>query len=193
MRKKSAVQLLSLVLPAALFYAGYALWGLLPAMAGSMVVSFSWMAFRLAKGRRISRTQVFGLAGLVLSFVAVLFTGNEKLSFVSGLINNGCLALFAAVLTLRRRSLLHYVLKDFDLSALRAAPEEDFLHLNAVWLGFFTLKVAAKLIGLAALDYRALYWMVFLLGDPMTLLLAGYSIHAVRKRLASKSGPSQTG
>ncbi len=183
MTKNSVRQLVYLLLPAVLFYVCYSVAGILIATLVSAALSLGVIVRALTTGKKIANTQLLGLLGLALSFVAILFTGNEKLYYVPALIQNVCFAAFIGVLTVKRRSVLHYVTRDFDLPAMKRVPEAECLRVNAVWLAFFLLKIVAKVLGIFFLDFTVLYWLVFALGDPMTLLVAGYSIYAVNRKI----------
>ncbi len=46
----------------------------------------------------------------------------------------------------------------------------------------FSIKIISKVLGMLYLDFEKLYWLVFLLGDPMTCAVILLSIYMVRKQ-----------
>lgn len=51
-------------------------------------------------------------------------------------------------------------------------------------VSFFALKILSKLLGLLFLDFKRLYWLVFLLGDPMTVLVVALTAYFINKSRA---------
>ncbi len=54
------------------------------------------------------------------------------------------------------------------------------LNINAIWIIYFALKIISKIVGMLYLNFNQLYWVVFLLGDPMTILMIILSIILIR-------------
>jgi intracellular septation protein A len=168
-------------MPTIVFYVIHLLVGILPAMITSLLFSLSNAICSYIKEKRISSTQLFGLIGLGLSTIGVIFTDNEKLYYVPALASNFLFLCFAVGLTIKRKSILHYVTRDFNIESLNKVSEIDLLLVNVIWLIFFVLKVLSKSLGILFLSFNELYWLVFVLGDPMTLIVVAYSIYYINK------------
>ena len=175
-------------MPVSVFYLIYARVGLIPAIIVSLLVSMINLFYSLMKDKRIYRTQIFGSLGIVLSLVGVLFTDDEKFYYVPALISNLLFFAYAVGLTLRRRSIFHYVVKDFNLALAEKIDEDKLLTVNMVWLLFFLLKIVSKLLGILYLSFQELYWLVFILGDPLMILVAVYSVYYIRKAAQKSKG-----
>lgn len=162
---------INLFLPTLLFYAVYG-WGgilaaLLVSMAGSVLALF-WTRHREGK---FSNTQVLGLVSGVISVIAIVCGKDSRLLFLPSLVQNVVLLLFFIVLSLQKKSVLHYLVKDFPIKTFEKVPEEKLLLLNLVWILFFVLKILSKAAGMLWLDFELTYWLVFLLGDPAMVVM----------------------
>ena len=182
MRKRTAVfaAILNMVFPSIIFYIVYRLWGIIPAAAvsaafcaGSILIS----AFK----KRVKNTQILGLLGLLASAVAIYFTGQEKYYYIPSLIENVCFLGFMVCLCCRHKSVLHYIAKDFETASLQRIPEHRMMNVNVLWLVFFSLKIIAKIVGIVFLNFNTLYWLVFIMGDPMTVVTIVLSIVLIRR------------
>ncbi|MDE6829036.1 MAG: septation protein IspZ [Lachnospiraceae bacterium] len=169
-----------LFLPAVLFYVIYNAVGIIPAVMVSLLYSFGSVIYSKYKGNAIKNSQTIGILGLLSSAAAIIFTGDEKLYYVPSLFGNTLFLGFMAVLSVRRKSVLHYLAKDFDIKSLQVIPEEKMLRINLVWILYFALKIISKLAGILYLDFNKLYWLVFILGDPMTILVIVISVILIR-------------
>lgn len=172
--------LCNIVIPAALFYVAYHVAGIVPAIIVSLVHCILSVIHSKSKGNQVKNSQIIGFLGLVGSATAILFTGEEKLYYVPSMIENVIFLGFMIVLSIRRKSVLHYLARDFDIQSLEQVPEERMFSINAVWMAYFLLKIISKVIGILYLNFRELYWVVFLLGDPMTILVVILSIILIR-------------
>lgn len=83
---------------------------------------------------------------------------------------------------LKSKSIFLYIVKDFDFPIFRNVRDEDVLPLNYLWIGYCLLKILSKVIGMVALDFISMYWLVFLLGTPLNILLIIISYYFVKKR-----------
>lgn len=194
MRKDILLKLSYLILPAIVFYICYKYIGILVAILLSASLSVAAIIYNFAKHKTVPHTQILGVLGLLLSFVAVLFTDNEKLYYVPALCSNCLLACFALLLTLRHKSIFHYIVKDFNIPIVQNVPEDQFIPLNIMWLAFFIIKAVSKVLGILFMSFESLYWLVFLLGDPMTIVLVVCSAYFVNKKasLAKKERNNTT-
>lgn len=172
----------NMVMPSLLFYVAYHVWGIIPAMILSL--AYGILSLTRAKFRHgtVKNSQIIGILGLVSSAVMILFTGEEKLYYIPAVIQNMIFLGFLIVLSVQRKSILHFLAKDFVLESLKQVPEKNLLSINVVWLIYFVLKILSKIVGILYLDFHTLYWVVFLLGDPMTILVVVLSIILVRMR-----------
>lgn len=180
-------QLANVIMPAIIFYVIYSLAGILSAMITSLLFSLSNAIYSYIKEKRISNTQLFGLIGLGLSTIGVMFTDNEKLYYIPALASNCLFFCFAVGLTIKRKSILHYVTRDFNLKILHKVSEISLFPVNVIWLIFFALKILSKSLGILFLSFNELYWLVFVLGDPMTLIVVAYSIYYINKVVGKES------
>lgn len=184
MRKNIIKQLAYLILPTVIFYICYAYMGILYAMLASLAFTLAAIVSHYVKYKRLTNTQVFGVIGLALSFIAIIYTDNEKLYYVPALVNNCVFACFAIALSIKRKSIFHYVTKDFNLPWTKNIAESECVPLNILWLAFFLLKIVSKVVGILFLDFKVLYWLVFILGDPMTIALVAYSIFFLGRKIS---------
>ena len=51
-------------------------------------------------------------------------------------------------------------------------------------MALFALKVLSKVLGMLLLDFDDLYWLVFLLSDPMTVIVVVLSVVLVCRGVA---------
>lgn len=175
-----------MVIPAVLFYFFYKAAGMIPAVVISLVYSLITAIYSEYKNNEVKNSQVIGILGLVGSATAILFTGEEKMYYVPSIIENMIFLGFMILLTAHRRSVLHYLAKDFEIRSLELIPEENMFSINIVWIIYFVLKIVSKIVGILYLDFGRLYWIVFLLGDPMTILVIVLSIILIRMNYAGK-------
>lgn len=84
------------------------------------------------------------------------------------------------MLSVRRKSVLHYMAKDFEIVSLEQIPEERMFSINVVWIVYFALKIISKIVGILYWDFNTLYGVVFLLGDPMMVLVIVLSVILIR-------------
>lgn len=171
----------NVILPALLFYWIYKAAGILPAVICSVLYNGIVLGIQYKKRRTVSNTSVIGLLGLLGSAIAICFTGNEKLYYVPALAVNVIVFCFMLSLHIRKKSVLHYLAKDFEIKAVERLPQEQLLSLNILWMVFFGLKIAAKVIGLLYLDFEKLYLLVFLLGDPAMIAVIVFSVIIIRR------------
>lgn len=180
---RNSIPIVNIIMPTLVFWAVYRLSGILPAVMVSIFISAGSVFYAYIKKKQLSNTQVLGLVGLILSGVSITFSGNEKFYYIPALISNIVLFGFMIALTIRGKSVFLYLAEDFQVKALQNIPEQDVFILNYLWLAFFFLKCASKIIGLVYLDFGKLYWLVFLLGDPAMLIVIGISVLFIRKKV----------
>ncbi len=185
---KTLKALLNMVLPSLIFYVIYRSWSIMPAAITALIFSGVNIFFSAHHGK-VKNTQILGILGLVGSIAAIHFTGEEKFYYVPSLIENIIFLGFMIFLCIRRKSILHFIAKDFDVAYLKQIPEDRLMNVNIVWLIFFSLKIAAKIIGLLYMNFKTLYWLVFLLGDPMTIVTIAISVILIRRTVLSEQNP----
>ena len=174
----------NLVLPTVLFYVFYHTAGIISAIVISLAYSVGSVLYTKYKEHQVKNSQIVGILGLAASAGAIIFTGEEKLYYLPSIIENMIFLGFMIVLSVRHKSVLHYLAKDFGIAALEQIPEESMFSVNALWMAYFALKIVSKIAGILYLDFRMLYWIVFLLGDPMTIVVVMASIYLIRVRYA---------
>lgn len=170
----------NMLLPSLLFYAAYKITGLFPALIISLVLNALILFGRYLKEHYIANTQIIGILGGVFSAITVGAGGNEKWTFVPALAQNVIMAIFFAALTAKKKSVVHYLAKDFRVRGLENRKEERLMPVNIIWLVFFFLKIAVKAAGILFLEYDRLYWLVFLMGDPAFILVVILSAAIIR-------------
>ena len=178
--------LINMALPTSLFYVLYKVVGIIPAVIISGVYSFGILLYEKKRNGTVKNSQIIGVIGLIGSALAIGFTGNEKYYYVPSLIENVIFLGFMLVLTMKKKSVLHFLAKDFGIESLEQIPEDDMLNVNLLWMFYFGVKIASKIMGLLYLDFEKLYWLVFLLGDPMTIIVIVLSVIMIRKGYAQK-------
>ncbi len=172
----------NIVVPAILFYAAYRIGGIIPAVTLSLSYSIISAIYSKQKYHRVKNSQIVGIFGLIGSATAILFTGEERLYYIPSIVENIIYGGFMTLLSIRHKSVLHFLAKDFEIQWLKQIPEESMLGINVVWLIYFGLKIISKVLGILYLDFNQLYWVVFLLGDPMTVLVILLSVILIRTR-----------
>ena len=177
------VKLLQFILPSAVFFICYLFIGILPAIIVSAIITVSVMIYELIKHKKVTNSQILGLLGLFLSFVAIYFTGNEKLYYVPALIENCVFACFMVVLTAKKMSVFHYITKDFNIRSVKIVPESELMLLNILWVAFFIVKITSKVVGILWLEFETLYWLVFALGDPMNIAIFALSVFIINRKI----------
>lgn len=174
------VPLGNMVIPAILFYGVYRVAGIIPAVIISLTYSLISVIYSKLKNHAVKNSQIIGILGLVSSAVMILFTGEEKLYYIPAIIQNVGFLGFIVALSLQKKSVLHFLAKDFEIESLKQVPEENMFSINVVWIVYFALKILSKIAGILYLDFNTLYWVVFLLGDPMTILMIILSVILIR-------------
>ena len=191
--KTVIITLVNMILPTLIFFVVYKLWGIIPAIAFSTLCSVISIVVAAIRDK-VKNSQVIGLLGLVSSAVAIYFTGEEKFYYIPALIENIIFLGFMIYLCARRKSIFHFILKDFEIDSLQCIPEDRLMNVNIVWLVFFVLKIVSKTIGIFYLDFKQLYWLVFILGDPMTIVAVVISVVLIRRSFVfvKKSDDTET-
>ncbi|MCM1569430.1 MAG: septation protein IspZ [Roseburia sp.] len=185
---KKIFPIMNLIFPTILFYWIYRCWGIIAATIFSVLISGLSMAVQYYKVKKIANTAVIGLLGLMISSITIYFTGNEKFYYVPALTMNMITFIFLCILSIKKKSVLHYLAKDFEIVAIKQLPEKDLGLLNLIWLLFFGCKILTKMIGIVYLDFARLYWLVFLMGDPAMVCMIIISIIIIRIQFVHKNG-----
>lgn len=180
---KKISPIMNIIIPTITFWFCYRLFGLLPAVFISALVSLVTILQAYTKKKQVSNTQILGLVGLILSGISIVLSGNEKLYYIPALISNIVSLSFMVVLTIKRKSVFLYLAKDFQIKSLQHISEQDVIILNYLWMFFFFLKCISKIAGLIYLDFEKMYWLVFFLGDPAMLIVAGISVIYIMRKV----------
>ena len=178
--KSIIITLVNMILPTLIFFVVYKFWGILPAIAFSTLCSLITIVVSAIIGK-VKNSQIIGLLGLLSSAIAIYFSGEEKFYYVPALIENIIFLGFMIYLCIQRKSIFHFILKDFEIDSLQSIPEDQLMSVNIIWLIFFALKIISKTVGILYLDFKQLYWLVFILGDPMTIVAVVLSVILIRK------------
>ena len=178
--------LINMALPTILFYVSYKVVNIIPAVIISGVYSVGILIYEKKRNGTVKNSQIIGVIGLLGSALAIGFTGNEKYYYIPSLIENVIFLGFMLVLMMKKKSVLHFLAKDFGIESLEQIPEENMLNVNLLWMFYFGVKIVSKIMGLLYLDFDKLYWLVFLLGDPMTIIVIVLSVVMIRKGYVQK-------
>lgn len=173
----------NLILPSILFYGIYRIAGILPAVLLSLGINLILLSIDIIKKRPIANTQILGILGGVFSALAVWGGGNEKWTFVPALLQNIIMTGFFILLTIRKKSVLKFICKDFQIKTIESMQDDKLQPLNLLWLAFFCLKIFVKIAGLVLLDYDKLYLLTFLMGDPALLLVVLFTVLIIKKNI----------
>lgn len=173
----------NLVLPSILFYGIYRIAGILPAVLLSLGINLILLSIDMIKKKTIANTQILGILGGVFSALAVWGGGNEKWTFVPALLQNIIMTGFFILLTIRKKSVLKFICKDFQIKTIENMQDDKLQPLNLLWLAFFCLKIFVKIAGLVLLDYDKLYLLTFLMGDPALLLVVLLTVLIIKKNI----------
>ena len=176
----------NMIVPSLIFYIVYKRWGIIPAVTVSAAFCVGNILVSAIK-KRIKNSQIVGLLGLLASGGAIYYTGQEKYYYIPSLLQNIFFLGFMIYLCCRHKSVLHYIAKDFEIASLQKIPESRMMNVNVLWLVFFSLKIIAKIVGIFYLNFNSLYWLVFIMGDPMTIVTIVLSIVLIRKSWVKES------
>lgn len=185
--KPKVEALLRILAPTGIFLFFYYVFGLKVAIISSCVFSGTFYVRDIMKEKRISNSSVIGGIGLIFQVVSAFFIGYEKLYYLPALIQNCVVLFFVTYLCFHSKSVFLYLVKDFHWSIFEGISDEDLLNLNYLWVAYCLLKVGSKIMGIIKLDFVSLYWLVFLLGTPLNVLLTAISYLIVKKKIIAKS------
>lgn len=183
----------NMLIPAVVFYVAYNTIGLITAVVVSLGCSLLSVVYTWVKGNGIKNSQIIGLLGLAGSAAAIVLSGNEKTYYIPSVFQNMLFLGFAIILSVRHKSILHFLAKDFEIPSLERIPEKNMMSVNRIWLFYFALKIIVKILGILYLDFNKLYWIVFLQGDPMMVLMIVLSIVMIRKQYVYANSSSGNG
>ncbi len=161
----------NMLIPAVVFNILYNIIGIIPAITGSVLYSLFSVIYSKMKGSGIKNSHIIGIFSLIVSAVSIIFTGDEKAYYIPSIVQNMIFLGFATALSIRHKSILHYFAKDFEIRSLERIPEVGMMSVNIIWIIYFALKIIVKIAGIMYLDFNTLYWVVFLQGDPMMVLM----------------------
>ena len=169
--------------PSVLFLVLYKFLGLQLSVLITCTISFLLLLLDVFKEKRITNSAIIGSIGLAFQVVSAFCVGYEKLYYVPALVQN-CVILFLVLsLCIRSKSVFLYVVKDFDFKIFKKMSDEELLPLNYLWVAYCLLKILAKVIGMVALDFISMYWVVFLFGTPLNLITIVLSYFYVKRKL----------
>lgn len=179
--KKILHIVINVFLPTLIFYCVYKIIGIITATVISTVYSGIMMINQYRKTKEISATKLIGLLGMVGSVVAIYFTNNSKYYYIPALTINIITFGIMLVLSIQKKSVLHFLLRDMDLASVNKIPQHNLLPVNMIWLCFFALKIITKLVGIIYLDFDKLYWLVYIMGDPAMIVVIILTVIILRK------------
>ena len=177
-----AKAIVRMMLPGASFLALYYFTSLQIAILVSCVASLLLLTLDIRKERTIKNSNVIGIMGLIFQMISAFFVGYEKFYYVPALVQNCAVMVMVLALCLKSKSVFLYIVKDFEIPIFKNVSDADVLPLNYLWIGYCLLKIISKVIGMIALDFVSLYWLVFFLGTPLNILLIIISYYFVKKK-----------
>ena len=169
--------------PSVLFLVLYKFLGLQLSVLITCTISFLSLLLDVFKEKRITNSAIIGTIGLAFQVVSAFCVGYEKLYYVPALVQNCVIMFLVLSLCIQSKSVFLYVVKDFDFKIFKKMSDEELLPLNYLWVAFCLLKIHAKVIGMVALDFISMYWLVFLFGTPLNLITIVLSYFYVKKKL----------
>ncbi len=134
MRREWVAAGANILLPTLLFYVCYKAWGVVPAAFISMGYSAAAMLLSWIRKKEVGNTQVFGIVASLGAAFVIACTGEGKYYYVPALIQNAVLLAFMLALSIRRKSVLHFLAKDFKIPSLSTVPEDSMLGVSIIWI-----------------------------------------------------------
>ena len=122
---KKIFSIANIIMPTIIFYWIFKIWGIIFAAMISVLYNGMSLGVQFRKSGTISNTSVIGLLGLIGSAIAIYFTGNEKYYYIPALAINIITFCFLCVLSGNKKSVLHYLAKDFDIKAIAQIPQDN--------------------------------------------------------------------
>ena len=171
-----------MILPGASFLALYYFTSIQIAIVVSCAASLILLVLDIRKEKTIKNSNVIGIIGLIFQMTSAFCVGYEKFYYVPPLIQNCAVMVMVIALCLKSKSVFLYIVKDFEIPIFKNVSDVDVLPLNYLWIGYCLLKILSKVIGMIALDFVSLYWLVLFLGTPLNILLLIISYYFVKKK-----------
>lgn len=160
-----------ILLPFSVFYYLYHRDGLLPAGVAAVAISAATVLYDWVRSRRFPVSRGCGLLGIGLSVLTAVLSSNEKLYFVPQLISNLAFLVLFVALAVKKKNIFPRVGAEMGVAIPEDIDKDSLNAVNRVWIVYYALKIAVKLVGLFAWKFSVLYLVTFLLGDPTTCVL----------------------
>lgn len=174
--------IIRMITPSVLFLVLYKLLGLQLSVLITCTISFLLLLWDTFKEKRITNSAIIGVIGLAFQVVSAFCVGYEKLYYVPALVQNCVIMFLVLSLCIQSKSIFLYVVKDFDFKIFQKMNDAELLPLNYLWVAYCLLKVLSKVIGMVALDFISMYWVVFLFGTPLNLITIALSYFYVKRK-----------
>lgn len=171
-----------MMMPSILFLVLYKFLGLQLSVLITCVISFLLLLLDAFKEKRITNSAIIGAIGLGFQVVSSFCVGYEKLYYVPALVQNCVIMLLVLSLCIQSKSVFLYVVKDFNFKIFKKMSDEELLPLNYLWAAYCLLKILTKVIGMVALDFISMYWVVFLFGTPLNLITIVLSYFYIKRK-----------
>lgn len=168
--------------PSVLFLVLYKFLGLQLSVLISCAISFLFLLLNVFKEKKITNSAIIGALALAFQVVSAFCVGYEKLYYVPALVQNCVIMVLVLLLCIRSKSVFLYVVKDFDFKIFKNMGDEELLPLNYLWVAYCLLKIITKVVGMVALDFISMYWVVFLFGTPLNLVAIVLSYFYVKRK-----------
>lgn len=175
--------IIRMLAPSISFLVFYYISGLQSAIIVSCIVGFLLLLWDGCKGKRVNNSNIIGVLALGFQMISSFCIGYEKIYYVPALVQNCTVMIVISYLCCKSKSIFLYVVKDFDFAIFRNVKDDDILSLNYLWIAYCLLKIISKVLGIYALDFFSLYWLVFFFGTPLNILLIVLSYLYVKKKI----------
>lgn len=169
--------------PSIVFFLFLSMQGVKGAIFASCIVEMMIIVYELARDKKMTNSSVIGAIALLFQIISSFLAGYEKLYYVPAFIQNCVVMVLVSTMCIKRKSVFLYIVKDFKFALFDSISDQDVMPLNYIWIGYCLLKILSKVIGLITLDFVALYWIVFALGDPLNILLLVISYIYVKRKV----------
>lgn len=158
-----------------IYYLCYLLWGIIISLAITFILLVIKIIINTKNKNKITNIEIINILGLIISIICCLFTKNSKYYFLSSIINNTLILLFMIYLIIFEDGIIKFGFKNINEKIEKIKNKKLFI-IEILWILFFILKISIKLLGIFKLDFSCLYWVNWIIGNPITLLLIFFTI-----------------
>lgn len=179
--KQGTREIIKSLFPAILFMVLYKNISFRVALIVAFAVGIVVYSMEYKKNRKLTSMDKLGIFGLITQTIMALFANNPKTYFIYPLIENVIFAIIFFGSLFLKMDAVTYISQDFTEG--EALKELIPLHrkLTTLWGIYYILKAVIKVIGLMSWSFDTLYWVSWITGTPMFIVLIWASFHYPRK------------